>query len=545
LKTRITSHNLAHSPERPSQDACDTRTSSESVIAVLADGVGSALMGGEAATKVVENFISFFESRPRHWTTRKALEEFSRLINRSLYNEGVAKFGRPEFLATAAVVVLEAGRLTGLNAGDSRVYLSKSGKLTQLSQDHCGSEPGRNHVITRGMGMELDVQPYFFERDLSDGDVILVCSDGISSVLDEDAISHGLAAASGARSVVNHARQIATEETLDDMSAVVIEVRRVEFAAERSNARLEIPEVLSPGQNVDGFTLRQHFKGNDRTWVATRDREPFVLKFAPLEARHDEAIHSQFIREIWTATRLESRCFVRAFTPEHQTALYYAQEYHPVPTLKHFVEEKQLVVPEAVALGLFLLEAGQFLLRFDLVHGDVKLENILALKRGDALDFKLIDFGSISEIFSIVSRAGTPSYLAPERFQGSPISERTELFAIGVTLYHSLTGKFPYGEIEPFQTPSFGAPRGPSSLNPHIPPWMESVLLRAVTPKPEERYQSYSEMKFELENPEKVRPFYRRDTPLFERNPLAFYRAGFFLLLATTIFLLVYLLLEK
>jgi len=46
--------------------------------------------------------------------------EFARLINRSLYNEGVAKFGRPEFMSTATVVVLEAGRLCGLNVGDSR-----------------------------------------------------------------------------------------------------------------------------------------------------------------------------------------------------------------------------------------------------------------------------------------------------------------------------------------------------------------------------------------------------------------------------------------
>jgi serine/threonine protein kinase len=108
-----------------------------------------------------------------------------------------------------------------------------------------------------------------------------------------------------------------------------------------------------------------------------------------------------------------------------------------------------------------------------------------------------------------------------------------------------LTGKFPYGEIEPFQTPVFGAPRRPAVLNPHIPPWTEAVLLRAVAVKPEERYQSYSEMKFEFENPEKVRPFYRRDAPLLERNPLAFYRTGFFLLLAATIFLLLLLLIDK
>ena len=82
-----------------------------------------------------------------------------------------------------------------------------------------------------------------------------------------------------------------------------------------------------------------------------------------------------------------------------------------------------------MALAKFLLSASQFLLGFDLVHGDLKPENILVLKRGDTLDFKLIDFGSISEIFSVTSRAGTLSYLAPERFHAAPISERTEIYA--------------------------------------------------------------------------------------------------------------------
>ena len=90
--------------------------------------------------------------------------------------------------------------------------------------------------------MELDVLPHFFEQELSEGDVVLLCSDGISSVLAEDALSRELSLGSGARSLVNHARQCATEETLDDLSAVIVEVRRVEFSHEGSSVRLEIPE---------------------------------------------------------------------------------------------------------------------------------------------------------------------------------------------------------------------------------------------------------------------------------------------------------------
>lgn len=257
-----------------------------------------------------------------------------------------------------------------------------------------------------------------------------------------------------------------------------------------------------------------------------------------LQARDNEAVHSQFVREIWTATRLQADYFARAFVPEGQQLLYYVQEYHAVPTLKHVVSENPLDIPEAVALARFLLNASQFLLRFDLVHGDLKPENILVLKRGAALDFKLIDFGSISEIFSVTSRAGTPSYLAPERFHAAPISERTEIFAVGVILHETLTRAFPYGEIEPFQTPAFTARKRPGLLNPNLPPWLESVILRATAAKPEDRYLNYSEMKFDLDNPEKVSPWFHRNAPLLERNPLLFYKIGFFLLLALNLYLL-------
>jgi serine/threonine protein kinase len=213
-------------------------------------------------------------------------------------------------------------------------------------------------------------------------------------------------------------------------------------------------------------------------------------------------------------------------------------DYVQAPTLKTVLEKGPLTAPESVALAVFLLDAAQFFASRDLVHGDHKPENILVLNAGGKMQFKLIDFGSVTEIFSITTRAGTPSYLAPERFHQSPISERTEIFAIGVTLFLALSGRFPYGEIEPFQTPAFRTPPRLTKFNPHIPPWLEAVALRAVAVAPEDRYQTYSEMKFDLENPEQVRPWFRKDTPLLERNPLLFYKAGFFILLFISLILL-------
>ena len=227
--------------------------------------------------------------------------------------------------------------------------------------------------------------------------------------------------------------------------------------------------------------------------------------------------------------------FVESFVPETATARYYVMEFVEAPSLHMLLRSRLLAVDEAVALGRFLVEACAYLLRLDLVHGDLKPENILVISDYDRLRFKLVDFGSTTEIFSITTRAGTASYLAPERFHHAPISERTEIFALGVTLYQALTGAFPYGEIERFQTPHFHVAKAPAKLNPNLPSWLESLLLRAIAVEPERRYRHYSELAFDFENPANVEPFFQDETGLLERHPLLFYKAGFFVLLAVVI----------
>ena len=126
------------------------------------------------------------------------------------------------------------------------------------------------------------------------------------------------------------------------------------------------------------------------------------------------------------------------------------------------------------------------------------------------------------------SRAGTPSYLAPERFKQAPVNEHTEIYAIGVTLYEVLTQKFPFGEIEPFQNPSFDKNiKAPSKLNPKIPAWLESIILRALDTDTDQRYRNYSEMQYEVSNPLKVKPYFDKSKSIMERNPLLVCRIGF------------------
>jgi serine/threonine protein kinase len=216
---------------------------------------------------------------------------------------------------------------------------------------------------------------------------------------------------------------------------------------------------------------------------------------------------------------------------------YYVMEFINAPSLSAVLRDRLLSVDSTISLGRFLIDASKTLLHLDLAHGDIKPENILCEGDYAKLTFKLVDLGSAAPLFSVSSRAGTASYLAPERFHGAPISERTEMFAIGVTMYQALTGKLPYGEIERFQTPTFTPAKRVAKLNPNVPVWLDAVIAHAITINPEHRYQNYSELAFDLQNPLKVQPFFDHAAPLLERNPLAFYKTGFFLLLAICLWL--------
>lgn len=546
LRVSAETSGYARSEGRASEDAACVKDFENAVVAVVADGLGSAKQGGEASARVVETLARNFPARPRAWTAGKALEEITRHLNRRFHQEGVARFESPELATTIAAVALEGDRAYVLNAGDSRAYLWRGGELTQISTDNREEHPGRAHVLTRAMGLAEELTPAMREVPLQPGDVLLLCTDGVSDVLDDAALAALLARGATAAAIATEAHRAATDNERDDLTAVTVRVLETGPAHRRADPAARVPDRLKVGDVVDGFTLRRSFRASDRIWLAVRQGVSYVLKFAARDAAHNETALAAFLREIWHATQLSAEFFPAAFVPENATARYYALEYIHAPTLKQFIADNGPLTPvQAVELAQFILRAEQFLLGHDFVHGDLKPENILVLRDGGGVKFKLIDLGSVAEVFSLQGRAGTPSYLAPERFAGAALTETTEIFSLGVTLYESLTGRLPYGEVEPFQQPVFAAAKKIAALNPHVSPWLETVVARALAVDSALRYETYSEMLFELENPEKVRPFHRPGAPLLERNPLLFYKTGFFILLAVCLALLLLLFLKK
>lgn len=521
-------------------DAFAIKSWDETVIAVLAESLGSH-DGRRAAERAVGTLLTNYQNRPRAWGPQKALLEFTQLAQKTLQGDCSSASGLPEPRTSLSIAVLERDRLYGLSMGGAQVYLARKGRLASLVQHRVieSDEPMPKPAING----KSRTEPQFFEAELREGDLAVMCSQAVSSLLTWQVLETQLRQSSAARSIVASAKELVPADYAHDLSAIVLDVKELGQPGRRAEPVLKIPTALAKGQLVDGFTLLKRFQHSDRVWLTESHGQRYTVKFAPVEATESEPLLQLFKREILNATRLsDAGFFPRAFAPESSSTFCYAMEFIEAPNLKSLLSSRKLAVEEAVALARFVLQGAQYLLRFDLVHGDIKPENVLVLQEAGALQFRLVDFGSMTEVFSITSRAGTPTYLAPERFQGSPISERTEIFALGVTLFEALTGSLPFGEIERFQTPTFHAPRRPSQLNANVPPWLDSVLLRALSRDPEGRYQNYSELLFELEHPALVTPYFSKDAPLLERDPLRFYRIGFFVLLVLSIALFILLL---
>jgi len=525
---------LAKGNQLKGDDFFEVKVMEGITVAVVCDGVGSASQGAEAAKRTSNFLVHSLKNRPRSWSMEKSIRHFIENINRVLYLESMKNYEREELVTTLTLVVIEGDRLYGANVGDSRIYMQRKAQFAQLSSDHSMDEEGMENVLTSAMGLEENVAPYYFENNLLAGDKILLCSDGLYNELSQDEL--GADIKMGASFLVKKASRLQDDALPDDTTAIVLEIKEVDPRLKLKQSDLVIRESYKAGEVVDEYRLIKSLIQNDRTWLCEKKGVQYVIKFAPVEAIDDESMLDLFVKEVWMANRLKAGFFPKAVVPKKRTHRYYIMRFVEGVSLKEFTDKKPLSVDMSIELANFLLKMSQFLIRFDLVHGDIKPENIIVSKRKDRLIFKIVDFGSITEAYSNVTRAGTPSYLAPERFAQAPINEQTEIYAIGVTLYEVLTQKFPFGEIEPFQNPNFDKSiKHPSKLNTKIPDWFESVVLRALDPNPANRYNNYSEMHYELNNPTKVKPYFDKNISFIEKHPLLVARIGFAALLILNI----------
>lgn len=545
MKLHATRFGLPSPKHAESEDAFFlTPGKNGSLLCVLSDGVGSARDPRRAADRVVRLISDHFNAHPSGWPIQKTLERLAGEAHASLCREGAYLDGVNSMQATLAVVSLQNNRLSGLNVGDSPVWLIREGQMERLSESHVHRNTDGREVLTHVLGMPDAFQTHGFERELKRGDRILISSDGLTHLLSDSEIGELVRKHASARGIVQEALQRSAIVDHDDLSAVLVAVEELSpVPSDPESANRPLPR-LARGERVDGYLLLRSMADTDRVWLAEKEGRRVVMKFVPAEAESDDdgLIRARFYREAANASRFKDEYFVPASLPENGLGDYYLMDYLEAPSLRFFLKTRRLTVEEAVDLGVFLAKACQRLLRNELIHGDLKPENILIQATSSGATFKLLDLGIAAPVFTDSGTAGTASYLAPERFTGAVVTERTEIYAIGATLYEMLTGRMPQGAIERFQKPRFGAIRRPSHWNPNVPGWMDAVIMKCLNLDPAHRFQHYSELEFALNHPKAALAGAFVSEPLLTRNPLRFYQIGFWICFLLSLLLLLNLL---
>ncbi len=529
-------------PRERNEDFCGVATptgqdlESKGVIAAVADGIGGHRGGREAAEYTVRGLLADYFATPDTWGVPRAVETVTTALNRWVIAEGSRNAELAGMATTLSALVLRGRRFYTAHIGDSRIYRLLGGQLLPLTVDHTWEHPELNNVLSRAIGLDPRVLLDFSDGELVGDDRFLLVSDGVWGVLPDALMAEVL---------LDHPEPQAAAAALtslalaqgghDNATAVVIDVLALPPAnlidSLESDVRLPLPPRLKIGHQLDGLQVEAVLHDSRETLLYRvrheRNGQQLVLKTLQPLLEGDAAASTALLMEAWRARRVVSPHFPQIVPAEDKSCLYYLMTWHAGATLQARLDADQhFPVGDAVRLGIALLKAIATLHRLDIVHRDIKPDNVHLGQDGV---LRILDLGvavSIGEPLGqgAVGSAGTPSYMAPEAFDDATPQANHDLYAAGVTLYYLLTRKYPYGEIEPFQHPKFGEPEKPTRWRPEIPGWLENVLLKAVAPTAAQRFETAEEFLLALERGPSRQLAAPARRALVERYPLQFWK---------------------
>jgi len=503
----------------------------------LADGMGGANGGREAAETTVRAFLDGYYDKPESWGVRRAAS--SVLVS---LNGWVHALGRQGELAgmgcTFTGLILRGRTAHLLHVGDSRLYRLSQGRLARLTQDHCLDQPGLTHVLYRAIGLEEGLRVDYASHPLDLHDRFMICCDGVHGALSDAAIADILGRQLGpeetARALVTAAIEAGSQDNCTALVADILDLPPADRAG--LSATLEALPILplpKSGDQVDGFLLgKQLSDGHYTRLFIAEDLQQggqLVLKFPRPRAAEEATFKSAFLREAWVSAQIRSPHVghVLDLAPGRQSRLYVAMPFYDGETLEQRLKRApKLGLEEGRAIAIKLCRALSALHRARVIHRDIKPENVML---GLAGEVRLIDLGVVRlpglEEFGGSEIPGTPSFMAPELFEGQAGDEASDIYALGASLFRAFTGHFPHGEIEPFTKPRFGKPRSLAKDRPDLPAWLDYCLAKAMDNDPIHRFADATEMLQSLENGPAAQPERSgRPEPLYQRNPVMFWQ---------------------
>lgn len=508
------------------------------MLLAVADGVSGSAGGREAAEYTVRGLLADYYATPDTWSIPLALDRVLNAHNRWLMAQGAAHRELAGMATTLSALVLRGARYYTAHIGDSRIYLLRNGQFARLTTDHVWDRPDMRHVLSRAIGLDAHLAMDYGEDHLQAGDVFVLASDGVWEPLGDRAMSELLARHDDCQAVAEALAQAAlTQGGQDNASALVVRVLHPGAdrlpESQEGGTRLPLPPRARPGHAIDGFEVIEILHDSRATLLyKVRQRtsgQLWVLKTLQPALQGDAEQCARLVAEEWLGRRVLSHYFpqVLPLAPAERSSLYYVMSYHEGATLQARLDQgAHFAIADAVGLGIRMGKGLGALHRLDILHRDIKPAN---LHLGADGKLRILDLG-VAQNGGIARDPGegvpgTPSYMAPELLAGESASAKSDLYAAGVTLYHLLTRRYPYGEVEPFQHPRFGDAVPPSRYRPDIPRWLDLLILKAVARDKKLRFETAEEFRLALERGEHrpVLPLPR--TPLAAREPLWLWRS--------------------
>jgi hypothetical protein len=270
--------------------------------------------------------------------------------------------------------------------------------------------------------------------------------------------------------------------------------------------------ILKPATIVGGCRIISELGrgGMGMVYLAhhTRLEIPVAIKVvsARLEANDDTKVSERFLQEAKIAARIHHPHLVSvmdAGKDEENELFYIVMEYMDGGTVGKLLENNEKLSPiDAVNIVLAVAEALSAGQRFNIVHRDIKPSNIMLTDGGD---IKLCDLGLAKMVgptdlgITVTNlMMGSVPYMSPEQARDFTKADfRSDVYSLGATLFHMLTGSFPYNANNPLAMimKAMNDPTpNPCDLTEGVDPDLASLCMKMMAKKPEERYQTPDEL---------------------------------------------------
>jgi serine/threonine-protein kinase len=260
--------------------------------------------------------------------------------------------------------------------------------------------------------------------------------------------------------------------------------------------------LLRPlGEGGMGFVYLGYHEAQDRH---------VAIKVLADHLASNQSYVDRFYREAKSGSLLNHANIVKSITAGQDRVThkhYLVLEYIDGPSARALLDGcKRLSVADAVHVALDIARALEHAHSRNVVHRDIKPDNILVTRSGVA---KLADMGlakrtdEASHLTAARQGFGTPYYMPYEQaINAKQADGRSDLYALGATLYHLVTGEVPFSganHLEVVEKKGLGVFLPASAVNPEVPPILDEIIDKMMARDPRDRYQTASELIIDLE----------------------------------------------